>query len=66
MVLKVTGTGQNPSEGVVFDYYLKQKADTNKVTLEIMDLAGKSIRKYSSKKDESFKPISRRTPPHQW
>lgn len=54
--IELPGLGQNPSEGVVFDYYLKQKADTNKVTLEIMDLAGKSIRKYSSKKDESFKP----------
>ena len=47
--------GQDPAEGVVIDYYLKEKADTNKVTLEIMDQTGKSIRKYSSKKDESFK-----------
>lgn len=54
--IELPGLGQNPSEGVVFDYYLKQKADTNKVTLEIMDLAGKSIRKYSGRKDESFKP----------
>ncbi len=49
--------GQNPAEGVVLDYYLKEKADTNKVTLEIMDAGGKLIRKYSSKKDESFKPF---------
>jgi len=48
--------GQNPVEGVALDYYLKEKADTNKVTLEIMDVTGKSIRKYSNKKDESFKP----------
>jgi photosystem II stability/assembly factor-like uncharacterized protein len=48
--------GQNPVEGVVFDYYLKEKGDTtNKVTLEIMDATGKSIRKYSSRKNESFK-----------
>ncbi len=51
-----TTVGQNPAEGVVFDYYLKEKADTNKVKFEIMDLVGKSIRKYSNKKDESFKP----------
>ncbi len=56
MGIELPGIGQNPSEGVVFDYYLKEKADTNKVTLEISDLSGKSIRKYSSKKDESFKP----------
>jgi hypothetical protein len=54
--IEIPGVGQNPAEGVVFDYYLKQKADTNKLTLEILDLTGKHIRKYSSKKDESFKP----------
>jgi hypothetical protein len=48
--------GQNPAEGVVLDYYLKEKGDTtNKVTLEILDVGGKSIRKYSSRKNESFK-----------
>ncbi len=48
--------GQNPAEGVVLDYYLKEKADTaNKVTLEIMDAGGKLIRKYSSRKDEKYK-----------
>ncbi|HWA33803.1 MAG TPA: hypothetical protein VG737_06720, partial [Cyclobacteriaceae bacterium] len=48
--------GQNPAEGVVLDYYLKEKADTtNKATLEILGVNGKLIRKYSSKKDESFK-----------
>ena len=54
--IEIPGIGQNPAEGVVFDYYLKEKADTNKVSLEILDLAGKSIHKYSSKKDESLKP----------
>ncbi len=49
------GVGQNPTEGVVFDYYLKEKADTNKLSFEVLDLKGKSIRKYSSKKDEILK-----------
>ncbi|MDZ4714057.1 MAG: glycosyl hydrolase [Cytophagales bacterium] len=52
----IPGLGRNPLNGVILDYFLKEKADTNKVTLEIMDMAGKVIRKYTSKKDESFKP----------
>ena len=51
----IPGLGRNPLNGVALDYYLKEKADTNKVTLEIMDMGGKVIRKYSSKKDEGFK-----------
>ncbi len=50
----IPGIGQNPSEGVMFDYYLKEKADTAKLTLEILDGSGKTIRSFSSKKDESF------------
>ena len=51
------GLGQNPLNGVILDYYLKDKADTaSVVTLEILDAAGKIIRKYSSKKNEKFKP----------
>jgi hypothetical protein len=52
----IPGLGRNPLNGVILDYYLKEKADTNKVTLEILDMSGKVIRKYSNKKDESFKP----------
>ena len=52
----IPGLGRNPMNGVILDYYLKEKADTNKVTLEIMDGAGKVIRKYTNKKDESLKP----------
>lgn len=51
------GTGQNPMNGVILTYHLKEKADTAKVTLEIIDLGGNVIRKYSSKKDESVKPF---------
>ncbi|MBM3177253.1 MAG: glycosyl hydrolase [Bacteroidetes bacterium] len=56
MGIEIPGIGQNPSEGVTFDYYLKEKADTAKVTLEILDASGRLLRTYSSKKNESFKP----------
>ena len=39
--------GQNPPDGAVIDYFLKEDAK-GEVTLEILDAAGKSIRKYSS------------------
>lgn len=52
----IPGLGRNPMNGVILDYYLKEKADTSKVTLEIMDANGKLIRKYTNKKDETFKP----------
>lgn len=51
-----SGQGMNPAEGVIFDYYLKEKADTNLLRLEILDASGKAIRKFSNKKDESYKP----------
>ena len=48
--------GQNAPDGAVINYYLKTKpADKDKVTLEILDSSGKTIRKYtneSKKKDE--------------
>jgi photosystem II stability/assembly factor-like uncharacterized protein len=56
MGIEIPGIGANPSEGVILHYYLKEKADTAKVSLEILDMNGKAIRKFSSKKDESFKP----------
>ena len=52
----IPGMGRNPENGVTLDYYLKEKADTVKVTLEILDNRGKVIRSYTNKKDESFKP----------
>ena len=50
------GVGMNPAEGVIFDYYLKEKADTNLLRIEVLDATGKVIRKLSNKKDENFKP----------
>ena len=39
--------GQNPPDGAIIDYYLAQKA--NSISLEIMDITGKVIRRYSDK-----------------
>lgn len=39
--------GQNPPDGAIINYYLAEKA-TGEVTLEILDAAGKAVRKYSS------------------
>jgi photosystem II stability/assembly factor-like uncharacterized protein len=44
--------GQNPPDGAIIDYYLKDKA--SEVTLEILNDEGKVVRKYSSK-DELYK-----------
>ncbi|MEQ9592372.1 MAG: glycosyl hydrolase, partial [Cyclobacteriaceae bacterium] len=59
------GIGQNPMNGVILDYYLKEKADTNRVALEIFDNGGKLIRSYSNIKDEGFKPYPGGPPPPQ-
>jgi photosystem II stability/assembly factor-like uncharacterized protein len=45
--------GQNPPDGAIFDYYLKEKAQ-GEVTLEIFDASGKPIRKFSSN-DKPYK-----------
>ncbi len=39
--------GQNPPDGAIVDYYLAARS-SSPVTLEIVDNAGKSVRKYSS------------------
>jgi photosystem II stability/assembly factor-like uncharacterized protein len=57
--------GQNPVEGVMLDYYLPENADTNVVKLEVLDAAGKLVRTYTSKKDETFKPYPGGPPPPQ-
>ncbi len=45
--------GQNPPDGAIFDYFLKEKAQ-GEVTLEIFDASGKSVRKFSSN-DKPYK-----------
>ena len=52
----IPGLGRNPMNGVSLDYYLKEKADTTTVKLDIFDGSGKVIRSYTNKKDENFKP----------
>jgi photosystem II stability/assembly factor-like uncharacterized protein len=44
--------GQNPPAGVVIYYYLKSKPSSD-ATLEILDVAGKPVKKYTSKAPES-------------
>jgi photosystem II stability/assembly factor-like uncharacterized protein len=52
----IPGLGRNPLNGVILDYYLKEKADTATVKLDILNAGGRVIRSYTNKKDESFKP----------
>jgi hypothetical protein len=42
-----TPAGENPPDGAIIDYYLKS-ASTGPVVLEILDHAGKVVRRYSS------------------
>ena len=45
--------GQNPPDGAIFDYFLKEKSQ-GEVTLEIFDASGKPVRKFSSN-DKPYK-----------
>jgi photosystem II stability/assembly factor-like uncharacterized protein len=45
--------GQNPPDGAIFNYFLKEKAQ-GEVMLEIFDASGKSVRKFSSN-DKPYK-----------
>ena len=53
---ELPGLGKNPVEGVTFDYYLREKSDTAKVTLEILDMNNQLLRTFSSVKDANYKP----------
>jgi len=44
--------GQNPPNGAVIYYYLKNKP-SGEVTMEILDAAGKTVKKFSSKASDS-------------
>ena len=50
----VPGLGQNPKEGVTFDYYLDKAADSLDLELEVL-FKGKLIRTITNKKPEDFK-----------
>lgn len=49
--------GQNPANGMVIYYHLPENfADSTELTLEVLDAAGKLVRKISSKKNADFTP----------
>ena len=56
-----TVIGQNPAQGVIFDYYLPENVDTNLVLIEILNNKGDLVRTYRSKKKKdspkNFKAI---------
>ena len=56
--------GQNPPDGAVIDYYLKSEAG-GPVALEILDNAGKLVRRYSSD-DKPEEPLPGRTLMDYW
>ncbi|MCR9288050.1 MAG: glycosyl hydrolase [Bacteroidetes bacterium] len=48
--------GQNPANGVIFDYYLpKNWTDTSELSLVISDVFQNTLRTYSNQKPEKFK-----------
>lgn len=55
--------GVNPANGVVIYYELPELPDSIHVTLEIFDAAGKSVRRFTSMKDESFRRYDGGPPP---
>jgi photosystem II stability/assembly factor-like uncharacterized protein len=50
----IPGLGQNPKQGVSFDYYLEKEADSLQLKLEILE-NNKVIRSYTNKKVKGFK-----------
>ena len=48
------GLGQNPKQGVTFDYYLEKDPDSLELKLEVLE-QGKVIRTYTNKKPKEFK-----------
>ncbi len=53
---KAKGAGQNPKNGITFDYYLPTEwADSSTLTLEILDGKGSVIRTITNQKPEGFK-----------
>lgn len=47
--------GTNPLQGIILDYYLPEKADTNELKLEIWDINQKLVRTYKNKKEANVK-----------
>jgi len=53
--IRRSGGGKNPPQGVVIDYFLPSELDSGAMTLEIVDSNNEVVRRYSNKKDKSFK-----------
>jgi photosystem II stability/assembly factor-like uncharacterized protein len=49
------GVGQNPKEGVTFDYYLKEKVDSLSLTLKVYDSQGTLLRTITNDPQKDFK-----------
>jgi photosystem II stability/assembly factor-like uncharacterized protein len=62
----VPGEGQNPLNGVTLDYYLPHNwVDSNLLTLQVLDAAGKVIRTLTNQKPKDFKTWTGGPPPPQ-
>jgi hypothetical protein len=46
--------GQNPPDGVVVHYWLRESVKPENITLGILDATGKEVRAFSGKRDKSF------------
>ncbi|MEQ1605663.1 MAG: glycoside hydrolase [Pyrinomonadaceae bacterium] len=57
--------GQNPPDGAIINYYLKQPSKTP-VTLEITDAAGKLVRRFASDDKPLAVDLKRINPPPYW
>lgn len=52
----VAGLGENPKQGVTFDYYLASDKDSAELVLKVIDAEGNAIREITNQKQEEFIP----------
>lgn len=57
------GTGQNPTAGVLLDYFLSENADTTEVKLQILNSNDQLIRTFTNIKNKDFKTFQGGPPP---
>ena len=57
--------GENPPDGAIINYYLKGRS-SSPITLEILDAAGKVVRKFSSDDKPLAVDMTRVNPPDYW
>lgn len=51
----VPGLGQNPKQGVTFDYHLKEPIDSLSLKLEVFDAEGTIVKTFTNQKPKDFK-----------